>query len=83
MQTEADIVELKELDKPISAPLDTQSYIPVNKGNFVGTIYRINNKYEIIKGLRRFQKVPCYLVDKEQEVVSNLFDDDKPIIFVD
>lgn len=77
-----DIVELKELDKPISAPLDTQSYIPVDKGNFAGTIYRINNKYEIIKGFRRFQKVPCYLVDKEQEVVSNLFDDDKPIIFI-
>lgn len=71
-----DIVELKELDKPISALLDMQSYIPVNKGNFAGTIYRINNKYEIIKGLRRFQKVPCYLVDKGQEVVSNLFDDD-------
>lgn len=78
-----DIVELKELDKPISAPLDTQSYIPVNKGNFAGTIYGINNKYEIIKGFRRFQKVSCYLVDKGQEVVSNLFDDDKPIIFID
>lgn len=77
-----DIVELKELDKSISAPLDTQSYIPVNKGNFTGTIYRINNKYEIIKGFRRFQKVSCYLVDKGQEVVSNLFDDDKPIIFI-
>lgn len=77
-----DIVELKELDKSISAPLAMQSYIPVNKGNFAGTIYRINNKYEIIKGLRRFQKVSCYLVDKGQEVVSNLFDDDKPIIFI-
>ena len=60
-----------------------QSYIPVNKGNFAGTIYRINNKYEIIEGLRRFQKVSCYLVDKGQEVVSNLFDDYKPIVFID
>ena len=30
----------------------------------MGTIYRINNKYEIVKGFRRFQKIPCYLVDK-------------------
>lgn len=78
-----DIIELKEIDEPIPALLDMQSYIPVNKGNFVGTIYRINNKYEIVKGLRRFQKVSCYLVDKGQEVMSNLFDDDKPIIFID
>ena len=66
-----DIVELKELDKPISAPLDAQSYIPVNKGNLQELSIELitNMKLSKVSGDSRKFLVTWWIKDRKLLVI--------------
>lgn len=76
------IIELKELESPMITRLNAQAYVPARKAHLHGTVYKINYKYEIVGGFRRFNKIDCFLANEDSEVEAHFFDDDKPVIFI-
>ena len=76
------VVELKEFAQPQTGKLAMPAYIPVSKQRFIGTVYSLNYRYDVVRGIRMFEKVKCSLVDKGQEVESCLFDNNNPVVFI-